>query len=141
MVPAAVHLLEALPLTANGKVDRQALAERAAAGVDAEPHVPPRSALEAVLAELWRDLLGAERVGAHDDFFRLGGSSLQIGELTARIAEELGVEIGPREVFAAPTVAGMAVAVTRVLAERAGGESLDAALREAAAPAVAGGEA
>jgi amino acid adenylation domain-containing protein len=110
MVPAAWVRLDALPLTANRKLDRDALPEppRPAAGTPAEP---PATATEAALAEIWSEVLGTGAPGRGDDFFALGGHSLRLVQVLARVAERFGVELPVREAFAAPTLTGMAAAL------------------------------
>ncbi|MER7466101.1 amino acid adenylation domain-containing protein [Streptomyces sp. NPDC097981] len=94
MVPAAFVLLDELPLNVNGKVDRAALpAAQDADARDGTDHVPPTTPLEKELAEIWADALGIERVGLLDNFFSLGGHSLLVTHLSARIKQRLGVEI------------------------------------------------
>ncbi|HVG44288.1 MAG TPA: amino acid adenylation domain-containing protein, partial [Longimicrobium sp.] len=108
LVPAAVVVLPALPLTATGKVDRQALpAPDLAALAGPAAGVMPRSHAEEVLARIWRELLGVERVGVHDDFFEIGGDSIISIRVIARAAQE-GVRISPRHVFERHTIAGLA---------------------------------
>ena len=92
MVPAHLLLLAELPLTTNGKLDRKAL-PAPDASVLQQHYVAPHSELEQRLALIWQDLLGLERVGLSDDFFALGGHSLQLVMLLSRLRSELGVEL------------------------------------------------
>jgi nonribosomal peptide synthetase DhbF len=114
MVPSWVSVLEALPLTANGKVDRAGLpAPVARGGVGRVPAGP----VEELLAGLFTELLGAAGVAADDSFFDLGGHSLLALRLVSRIKAALGVEVPVSEVFTAPTIAKLAA---RVAALRGG---------------------
>ena len=110
-IPSVFVALDRLPLTPNGKVDRKALpapgtgtAEPPARG---EP-AAPRSALERAIAEVWRDVLGVEKVGLQDNFFELGGHSLLAAEVHARLRESLGRELSMVDLFRYPTVAALA---------------------------------
>ncbi|MFH8344041.1 amino acid adenylation domain-containing protein [Streptomyces sp. NPDC018045] len=117
MVPAAVVVLDALPLTPNGKLDRAALPEPQATA-DTDDHVPPGTPTEEALAALWADLLGVERVGIHDNFFDLGGDSILSIQTVLRMKVAFGLDLSPRDVLTAPTVAQLALVVEdRILAE------------------------
>jgi acyl-coenzyme A synthetase/AMP-(fatty) acid ligase/acyl carrier protein len=113
MVPSAFVAMEALPKTATGKIDPKTLpAPEYAAEAG---HVAPRTAMEAALAGVWAEVLGVDRVGATDDFFALGGHSLLIMRLAARLRSDFAVDLPIRAVFTAPTLAEMAAAVERAI--------------------------
>jgi amino acid adenylation domain-containing protein len=109
MVPSQYVVLEALPRTPNGKVDRHALPAPGESSLVARaPFVAPRTAEESTLAGIWADVLRLEQVGIHDDVFALGADSLLIFQITAR-ANEAGIPITPRQLFAQRTIAGLAM--------------------------------
>ena len=111
MIPATFRTVEALPLTASGKIDRPALSGVAALEARREAeYVAPRDPVEQQIAEIWGELLGVERVGAHDDFFALGGHSLLAVQATMRIRRLYG-DIPLSALLAAPTMAAVAEVV------------------------------
>jgi len=114
MVPAHLVFLAALPLTSSGKVDRKALPaptlDREAATA---PFAPPRDQTEGALAAIFSQVLAIERVGIEDDFFQLGGNSLLASRVIARIEGAFGRKLPLRDLFRAPTVAGLAAAISR----------------------------
>ncbi|MGV9409332.1 amino acid adenylation domain-containing protein [Nocardia sp. NPDC003693] len=105
LMPSAIACCEHLPLTVNGKLDRAALPAPAA---ETEPFREPVTAAERAVARAFAEVLGVERVGLDDDFFRLGGNSLSATRVAARIGAALRAGVPVREVFDAPTVAGLA---------------------------------
>ncbi|HEU4452091.1 MAG TPA: amino acid adenylation domain-containing protein, partial [Longimicrobium sp.] len=109
MVPAAFVAMETLPQTTSGKVDRRALPEPAdERGAD---FVAPATDTEIALAELWREALGVERVGADDSFFALGGHSLLAARLMTAAGARFGVELPLRALFEAPRLADLAARI------------------------------
>ncbi|WP_375503883.1 non-ribosomal peptide synthetase [uncultured Jatrophihabitans sp.] len=111
MVPARVEVCLELPLTANGKVDRQALAARAEQAPAAEPVVAPDLAgvTEHLVADLWAEVLAVPAPSRFDDFFALGGDSLAATRIVTRVADSVGVQLDVIDVFQAPTVADFAL--------------------------------
>ncbi|HEX5719284.1 MAG TPA: amino acid adenylation domain-containing protein [Thermoanaerobaculia bacterium] len=125
MVPSALVLLDAFPLTPSGKVDRRALPAPDRDDHEAlRKHIPPRTPIEEILAGLWSDVLGRERVGASDDFFVLGGHSLSATRVVARIREVFSVEFPLRTLFEAPVLSDLA---ERVETRLRSGVAFDAA--------------
>ncbi len=128
MVPSAFVLLDALPLTANGKVDQRALPAPGGARPELDgDYVGPRSEDEELIADVWASVLGLDRVGVHDNFFELGGHSLLATRVISRLRDAFGIEIPLRPLFENPTVAGLADCV----------EGARSGAREVAAPPIA----
>ncbi|WP_323135334.1 non-ribosomal peptide synthase/polyketide synthase [Dyella silvatica] len=116
MVPEYFVALGSMPLTANGKVNRNALPAPEMARHELE-YIAPRTPTEQSLAAIWAELLQLDRVGVHDDFFALGGHSLLATQLMSRIGTICQVKISLRTIFESPTLAGMAAAVAQAGAE------------------------
>jgi amino acid adenylation domain-containing protein len=114
MVPSAFVLLEALPLTPNGKIDRKVL-PAPSWEVSEDPDQTPRTPVEEMVAAVWCEVLGVEQVGLEESFFDLGGHSLLATRVLSRLCRAFGAEIALRELFEAPTVAGLARRVETVL--------------------------
>jgi amino acid adenylation domain-containing protein/non-ribosomal peptide synthase protein (TIGR01720 family) len=115
MVPSVLVELSQLPLTPSGKVDRRRLPQPEGERPElSREYVAPRTALEEEVAGIWREVLGVDRVGIHDDFFELGGHSLLATQVVSRIRQRLQIELPLRELFEQPTVGNLARAVERV---------------------------
>jgi amino acid adenylation domain-containing protein len=113
MIPAVMVVMEALPLTPSGKVDRKTLAVREIA-VARKEYVAPRNEIEAALANICGELLGVERVGIEENFFELGGHSLLATKLISRIRDQFHLELPLRVLFESPTVSGLAAAILQM---------------------------
>ncbi|WP_261204544.1 non-ribosomal peptide synthetase [Laspinema sp. D2d] len=109
MIPTAYAVLELLPLTPNGKINRQVLPEIDTAFQELlENYVAPRTSVEEVLVDIWRQVLGKPQVSVYDNFFELGGHSLLATQLISRIRDGLKIELPVSQLFEAPTVASLA---------------------------------
>jgi acyl carrier protein len=96
MVPARFITLEAIPLTPNGKVDRRALPDPEHTRATGRSQiVAPSTAMERIIAQVWREALGVEQIGVHDNFFDLGGHSLLAVQIMAQIEQQTGVMLNP----------------------------------------------
>jgi len=112
MIPSSFVLLDTLPLTPTGKVDRGALPEPDRAGSHSSgPVVAPRTPLEKIITTAWMEALNAEQIGVNDNFFDLGGHSILVTKVLFRLRDTLQVELSPQCFFEAPTVAGLAEAI------------------------------
>jgi len=106
MVPALLMPLEKIPLTANGKINKKALPDVNFQRF-CDLYMPPTSKTEMALAEIWKRILSAERIGIHDHFFDLGGHSLMVYKIIAAIRDEFSVNLPLRIVFELPTIADL----------------------------------
>ena len=121
MIPSLFVFLDDLPLTPNGKIDRNALpppdGERPQLD---QGFVEPRTEIEELIAQVWREILKLDKIGVHDNFFELGGHSLLATRVIARLRNNFGIDLPLRRIFETPTVAGLARTVETAL--RAGQE-------------------
>jgi amino acid adenylation domain-containing protein len=108
MIPVLWVPLESLPLTTNGKINKKALPDPDASDLLSDQFVAPRTDLESRLADIWKEILGVERVGVHDNFFDLGGHSLLVMRLISAIRKELKVELAISTFFELLTIEGLA---------------------------------
>jgi amino acid adenylation domain-containing protein len=139
MMPSSIVLLETMPLTPNGKIDRRALAATDRVRATGEEFVAPRNSIERKLAEIWSELLGIEQVDVndrflvsiHDHFFDLGGHSLMAIKMFSRVREAFNVELPLNLIFtSAPTIAGLAQAIEQYMLETADVNEVVAMLKE-----------
>jgi amino acid adenylation domain-containing protein len=114
MIPNAIVILEFLPLTSNGKIDRRALPIPDLHSQREDKYVAPRTPIEEILAQVWTQILKVEQVGIHDNFFTFGGHSLLATQLVSRIRTNFKVELPLRSLFAAPTVAELAQSIQQL---------------------------
>ncbi|MFE6358462.1 amino acid adenylation domain-containing protein [Streptomyces sp. NPDC057806] len=113
MLPDTIAVLDEMPLTANGKTDRRALRELLAAQAKEGEHEAARSSLEEVIARVWSDVLGTDRVGRQDDYFQLGGDSILATRITAQLREALDTDdVSVHDVLSSLTVAELARTLT-----------------------------
>jgi non-ribosomal peptide synthetase component F len=114
MVPNTFVILEALPLTANGKIDRDALPLPESSREMSDKYVAPRTSIEEILVNIWSKVLKVERVGINDNFFELGGHSLLATQLVAQIRDRLKIELSLRQLFNSATLAELAQGIEQL---------------------------
>ena len=131
MIPSAFVFLDAFPLTPHGKVDRRALpAPEKSQQENGAIFVAPRTPLEQEVAQIWRDVLGVDRIGVEDTFWDLGGHSLLATRVLSRVEQHFGVDLPLQTLFASPTLGGFASSVGERVLVGHGAEDFDAALAE-----------
>ncbi|WP_152392877.1 type I polyketide synthase [Paenibacillus guangzhouensis] len=108
MVPAYMVVLDGIPLTPTGKIDRRALPKPGPNNTGRRELVPLSTDTERKLAEIWKELLGTDAISAKDSFFEVGGHSLKAAGMVSRIAERLGIQLPLRDIFMNPTLEGLA---------------------------------
>jgi len=124
MAPSAYVWLEELPLTPNGKVDRRTLPAPDQSGRGTESYVEPTTAVQELVAQIWRELLRVERVGVTDNFFELGGHSLLATVVVSRVRATFQIELPLQSLFETPTVAGLAETIERHLIEQSDAQQM-----------------
>jgi acyl carrier protein len=129
MVPAAIVVLPEFPLTSSGKIDRLALPEPDQTSGAAE-WVEPRTGTEQAVAAIWSEVLGVPRVGAHDDFFALGGHSIVSLKVISKVRKTFGVRLSFRDLLDKPTVAELADQIEETLLAALEAEAAQAATAE-----------
>jgi acyl carrier protein len=128
-VPRRILFVDEIPKGPTGKIQRIGLAEKLGIGLAPETpqavaeYVPPQTMVEEVLAEIWADVLGLERMGTQDAFLDLGGDSMLATQIVARIREMIQVDVSLRDFFDAPTIADMASIIEHALLSEMGDTS------------------
>jgi amino acid adenylation domain-containing protein/non-ribosomal peptide synthase protein (TIGR01720 family) len=117
MIPTVFVEMTELPLTANGKVDRKALSAAELGLGQSREYEAPRTAVEELLAGIWAEVLGVERVGIHDNFFELGGHSLLATQVISRVREAFVLELPLRSLFEAPQLSSFAETIEQAMRE------------------------
>ena len=131
MIPSAFVMLEALPRTGIGKLDRRALPKPdASAESEANDSPVSRTPVEEALSEIWAEVLGLRRVGVTDNFFELGGHSLMATQVISRIRNQFHIDLPVMVVFEEPTIAEMALLITQVQAMQADPAAVELLLAE-----------
>ena len=131
MVPSRFVILDALPVTPNGKVNRKALPDPGKSRPDLDtPFVSPRIPVEQELSQIWGEVLSLDHVGIHDNFFELGGHSLAATRVVSQVIKKYQVEIPLQALFQSPTVAQMAAVITENQANSLDEQEMDRILTE-----------
>ncbi|WP_299409950.1 non-ribosomal peptide synthetase [Acaryochloris sp. IP29b_bin.148] len=115
MVPSAFVFLDAMPLTPNGKVNRRALPKPDISSIQlGTDFVPPSNPTEEVIANIWSDILGTEKIGIHDNFFELGGHSLLATRIISRLNQSFSTDLSLQHIFESPTIESIAAVLATV---------------------------
>jgi acyl carrier protein len=131
MIPSGFVVLDALPLSPNGKVDRQALPDPGRSRPELDtPYLAARTPTDEQLAKIWAEVLSLDRVGIHDDFFELGGHSLAAIRVVSQVLKQFRIELPLQLLFQSPTVAAMAAVITEHQAKKLGNGKLKRILAE-----------
>jgi acyl-coenzyme A synthetase/AMP-(fatty) acid ligase/aryl carrier-like protein len=129
MLPSSFVILEKLPYTSTGKIDRQALPAPLVTRADQQAaYVSPRTPIEETLTEIWQRILQAGQIGVQDNFFSAGGHSLMSMQLLSQVRKTFGVDLSLRRFFASPTVEAMAKNVEEAILAKSSADSVDTLL-------------
>jgi amino acid adenylation domain-containing protein len=123
MLPSAIVVVEELPRTPSGKIDRLALPDPHLVGTDGADYVAPRTPFEETVAAIWAQVLGVPRVGIEDDFFALGGHSLLATQVVAQVRSDFAVDLPLHSLFTYPTVASLAAEIVGMMSDSEGDET------------------
>ena len=123
MLPSAIAVLDSLPQTPSGKIDRQALPDPDSLGEPAREYVAPSTPLEEAVAGIWAGVLGVDRVGVEDDFFEVGGHSLLATQVVAQVRSEFAIDLPLHSLFAYPTVILLTAEIVRMMGDSEGDET------------------
>jgi amino acid adenylation domain-containing protein len=123
MLPGAIVVVEEIPRTPSGKIDRLALPDPDLAGADGADYVAPRAPLEEAIAAIWAQVLGVPRVSVEDDFFVLGGHSLLATQVVAQVRSDFAVDLPLHSLFMHPTVATLAAEIGGMMSDSEGDET------------------
>ena len=132
MVPSMFEVIDALPLTANGKIDRRALPRTSGRAPADEPSAEPSTPIEEMIAAAWREALQVDRLGVHDNFFDVGGHSLLAAKVVSLVRNQMNVDLTIVDLFQAPTISGLAELLAPRLAEKSARDEFDNLMREIA---------
>ena len=131
MVPSLVMLLDEMPLTPSGKVNRRGLPEPdESARTVVQEFVEPRTAVETIVAKVWQDILGVAKVGVNDNFFDLGGHSLLATQVISRLKSSFKINLPLRTLFESPTVAELSLAIVALEAQPGQAEKIAGVLQK-----------
>jgi amino acid adenylation domain-containing protein len=123
MLPSAIVIVDELPRTPSGKIDKLLLPEPDLAGTQSSEYIAPRTPLEESLAAIWAEVLGVPQVGVEDDFFALGGHSLLATQVVARVRSEFAVDLPLHSLFTYPTVTSLAAEIMKMMGDSEMGET------------------
>jgi acyl carrier protein len=123
MLPSAIVVIDEMPRTPSGKIDRLALPDPDLADAQSCEYIAPRTPMEEAVAAIWEQVLGVARVGMQDDFFALGGHSLTATQVVAQVRSDLAVELPLHALFTCPTVESLAEEIVRMIGDSEGDET------------------